>query len=239
MRRNSPLCLVVAMALFGASGAYASDATTGQLVMAANAAATQGGARASIASLFSTKFATGLSQGQTVSVSLLQGANFGDSLAPNTFLSVFLSPPGLVPSEPGIQLWGEFFQMGEDCPADVLWQPRPGGHDFFEPERAVVVPGCDSPCPAETIPCACICASSPRGAPASADSAGVRIPPAPLTERPTLPDGFSLYDFPASEGRPLLELQWKPASVTGSSRVQGRDSMESPPRPEAALSWTC
>ncbi len=119
MKRISPLHLVVAMVLFSASGAHASDATTAQLVMAANAAATQGGARASIASLFSTKFATGLSQGQTVSVSLLQGANFGDSLAPNTFLSVFLSPPGLVPSEPGIQLWGEFFQTGEDCPAEV------------------------------------------------------------------------------------------------------------------------
>ena len=120
MRRISPLCLVVAMVLFSASGAYASDATTAQLVMAANAAATQGGARASIASLFSTKFATGLSQGQTVTVSLLQGANFGDELAPNTFLSVFLAPPGLVPLEPGsFQVWNDFFLMGEDCPAEV------------------------------------------------------------------------------------------------------------------------
>ena len=63
MRPISPLHLVVAMVLFSASGAHASDATTAQLVMAANAAATQGGARASIASLFSTKFATGVSQG--------------------------------------------------------------------------------------------------------------------------------------------------------------------------------
>ena len=55
MRRISPLHLVVAMVLFSASGAHASDATTAQLVMAANAAATQGGGKASIASLFSTK----------------------------------------------------------------------------------------------------------------------------------------------------------------------------------------
>ena len=120
MRRISASHLAAAMVLLSASGAHASDATTAQLVMAANAAATQGGARASIASLFSTKFATGLSQGQTVSVSLLQGANFGENLAPNTFLSVFLSPPGLVPLETGsVQVWGEFFQIGEDCPAEV------------------------------------------------------------------------------------------------------------------------
>ena len=120
MRRISPLHLVVAMVLFSASGAHASDATTAQLVMAANAAATQGGGKASIASLFSTKFATGLSQGQTVTVSLLQGANFGDELAPNTFLSVFLTPPGLVPLEPGsFQVWDQFFLMGEDCPTEV------------------------------------------------------------------------------------------------------------------------
>ena len=57
MRRTFPLCLAVAMGLFSASGAYASDATMAQLVMAATAAATQGGTRTSIASLFSTKFA--------------------------------------------------------------------------------------------------------------------------------------------------------------------------------------
>ena len=120
MRRISPLHLVVAMVLFSASGAHASDATTAQLVMAANAAVTQGGGKASIASLFSTKFATGLSQGQTVTVSLLQGANFGNELAPNTFLSVFLTPPGLVPLPSGsFRVWDQFFLMGQDCPAEV------------------------------------------------------------------------------------------------------------------------
>lgn len=120
MRRISLSYLVIALGLFSAAGVHASDATTAQLVMAANAAATQDGGKASIASLFSTKFATGLSQGQTVSVSLLQGANFGDALAPNTFLSIFLSPPGLVPLETGsFEVWDQFFEMGVECPDAV------------------------------------------------------------------------------------------------------------------------
>jgi hypothetical protein len=48
------------------------------------------------------------------------------------------------------------------------------------PKARSSVPGCASPCPAETVPCASICASSPLGALANCDSAGVRIPPAPL-----------------------------------------------------------
>ena len=111
MRRTSPLCLAVAIVLFSASGAHASDATTAQLVMAANAAATQGGARASIASLFSTKFATGLPQGQTMTLSVTHGTFGPEGLAPDTFLSLFTGN-GAVPETLS---WGPFFQPGAGC----------------------------------------------------------------------------------------------------------------------------
>ena len=111
MRRISPLHLVVAMVLLSASGAHASDATTAQLVMAANAAATQGGARASIASLFSSKFATGLPQGQTMTLSVTHGTFGPEGLAPDTFLSLFTGN-GAVPETLS---WGPFFQPGAGC----------------------------------------------------------------------------------------------------------------------------
>ncbi len=99
------------MGLFSASGAYASDATTAQLVMAATAAATQGGARTSIASLFSTKFATGLPQGQTMTLSVTHGTFGPEGLAPDTFLSLFTGN-GAVPET---LRWDNFFREGDGC----------------------------------------------------------------------------------------------------------------------------
>ena len=111
MRRTFPLCLAVAMGLFSTSGAYAWDATTAQLVMAATAAATQGGTRTSIASLFSTKFATGLPQGQTMTLSVTHGTFGPEGLAPDTFLSLFTGN-GAVPET---LRWDNFFREGDGC----------------------------------------------------------------------------------------------------------------------------
>ena len=111
MRRISLSYLVVAFVMFSAAGAHASDATTAQLVMAASATATQGGAKASIASLFSTKFATGLPQGQTVTLSIAHGTFGPEGLAPDTFLTLFTGN-GAVPAT---LKWDEFFQEGDGC----------------------------------------------------------------------------------------------------------------------------
>ena len=110
MRRISQLFLVGSLVLLGAPGAHASDATTVQLVMAANATATQG-AKASIASLFSSKFATGLPQGQTVTLSIAHGTFGPEGLAPDTFLSLFTGN-GAVPETLS---WGAFFEGGDGC----------------------------------------------------------------------------------------------------------------------------
>lgn len=104
-------CLVAALVFFSASGAYASDATTAQLVMAANAAATQDGGKASIASLFATKFATGLSQGQTMTLSVTHGTFGPEGLAPDTFLSLFIGNGAVQET----LSWGPFSQPGAGC----------------------------------------------------------------------------------------------------------------------------
>ena len=120
MKRISRLCLILVVLAAGDVSAWASDATTAQLVMAANAAATQGDAQASIASLFTTKFATSLPQGQTVTLSVTHAATFAtEGFASNTFLSLFAGD-GAVPLPAGsFVVWDEFFEAGEDCPEQV------------------------------------------------------------------------------------------------------------------------
>ena len=121
MRRISVLYLVLILLVSAAVSARASDATTAQLVMAANATATEGGAQASIASLFTTKFATSLPQGQTVTLSVTHAATFAtEGFASNTFLSLFMGK-GLVPLPAGSFLvWDKFFQPGEACPEPAV-----------------------------------------------------------------------------------------------------------------------
>ena len=111
MRQILLSCLVAALVFFSASGAHASDATTAQLVMAANAAATQDGGKASIASLFATKFATDLPQGQTMTLSVTHGTFGPEGLAPDTFLSLFTGN-GAVPETLRCD---NFFREGDGC----------------------------------------------------------------------------------------------------------------------------